>query len=89
MQFCKICGEPASHYCVYCGDIFYCAKHACHHIGTLPETLPPLVREEMQKREKQEKKKRDFFIAVAVLAALALLVWLFSLFPGGTGTPEP
>ena len=89
MPLCKICGKPASHYCLYCGEVFYCAEHTCHHIGTLPETHPPFVREEIQKRKKQGKTKRDLLIAVAVLAALALIAWVFSLFPGGTGTPEP
>jgi ABC-type phosphate transport system permease subunit len=64
-------------------------KHTCHHIGTLPETLPPFVREEMQKREKQETNTRDFLVAVAVIAALLLIAWIFSLFVSGIGTPEP
>ena len=47
------------------------------------------MREGIEKRKQKETNKRNLLITVAVLAALFLIIWLLSLMPGGTGTPEP
>jgi hypothetical protein len=49
--FCKICGKAAQWCCFYCGEIFYCSDHLCHHFS--PEDVAE-AREESRRRRQSE-----------------------------------
>ena len=72
---CKICGKEARWHCVYCGEIFYCSDHLCHHFSSedvaeareernrrpaITETFD-LRKEEIQNKESGESSNRYAF----------------------------